>query len=71
MESMAIPRQIQALEGQPRQNGRPRRLDLACSVCGYGALCASPPERCPMCQMEGTWTHTPWRPFSRARAFTG
>lgn len=31
------------------------KLSLECSECGYGAVCAVPPERCPMCQGEGTW----------------
>jgi rubrerythrin len=49
----------------------PQNLSLECSVCGYGAARPAPPERCPMCQGEGTWIHTPWRPFSRARLLTG
>ena len=42
-----------------------RKLTLECSVCGYGVTRATPPERCPMCQSEGAWNHTPWRPWSR------
>jgi CheY-like chemotaxis protein len=47
---------------------RPRRLQklsLACSACGYGIARSTPPERCPLCQGEGTWIHAPWRPFTR------
>jgi tellurite resistance protein TerC len=32
-----------------------------CSACGYGVARSIPPERCPMCQQEGTWIHTAWR----------
>jgi hypothetical protein len=42
-----------ALSRQPERE--PHRLRLECSVCGYGAARAVPPERCPMCQREGTW----------------
>jgi CheY-like chemotaxis protein len=41
-----------------------RTLSQACSGCGYGIAQAIPPERCPMCQRESPWIHTPWRPFS-------
>lgn len=41
-----------------------QRLGLECSWCGYGIARSAPPERCPMCQSEGAWIHTPWRPFS-------
>jgi len=39
-----------------------QKLSLECSECGYGAVCAVPPERCPMCQGEGTWIDSR-RPF--------
>jgi CheY-like chemotaxis protein len=48
--------------------GRPGPLQkdsLQCSACGYGIVRSRPPGRCPMCQGEGTWIHTPWRPFGR------
>ena len=32
-----------------------RRLDLCCSECGYGIVCRTPPERCPMCGGEAGW----------------
>lgn len=49
----------------PPLRARPaQKLSLECSVCGYGVSCSAPPERCPMCQHERTWIHTPWRPFS-------
>jgi rubrerythrin len=44
-----------------------RKRSLECSSCGYGIARSTPPERCPMCQAVETWTHTPWRPFSRHR----
>jgi CheY-like chemotaxis protein len=49
--------------------GRPGLLQkgsLKCSTCGYGIVRSTPPRRCPMCQGEGTWIHTQWRPFGRA-----
>lgn len=50
---------------------RPQKLNLECAVCGYGAACLAPPERCPMCQSEGSWLHAPWRPFTCDRVLTG
>jgi CheY-like chemotaxis protein len=32
-----------------------RRLDLTCSMCGYGIVSRSPPERCPMCHVDAAW----------------
>jgi DNA-binding NarL/FixJ family response regulator len=32
-----------------------RRLDLTCSMCGYGIVSRKPPERCPMCHVDATW----------------
>lgn len=32
---------------------------LECSACGYGIACAVPPGRCPMCQGEDMWIHSP------------
>lgn len=46
-----------------------QKRSLECSVCGYGIACAVPPERCPMCQREDTWTHSPRRPFTADRGF--
>jgi CheY-like chemotaxis protein len=45
-----------------------QKRSLECSVCGYGIARAIPPERCPMCQGEDTWIHTPWRPLAVGRA---
>jgi rubrerythrin len=54
------------MERLAAQDPRPaRKLSLECSSCGYGIVRATPPERCPMCQRESTWTHGPWRPFRR------
>jgi CheY-like chemotaxis protein len=58
-----------ALQGQACA-GRPDPLpkhSLECSVCGYGIARSTPPERCPMCQGDDTWIHTPWRPFAADR----
>jgi CheY-like chemotaxis protein len=32
-----------------------RRLDLSCSMCGYGIVSRNPPERCPMCHVDAAW----------------
>jgi CheY-like chemotaxis protein len=32
-----------------------RRLDLSCSICGYGIVSRKPPERCPMCHVAAAW----------------
>jgi predicted Zn-ribbon and HTH transcriptional regulator len=40
------------LSGMSR--ARPALLELRCSTCGYGARCAVPPDRCPMCS-GSTW----------------
>jgi hypothetical protein len=33
-----------------------RRLDLTCSLCGYGIVSRAPPAHCPMCQAVAVWT---------------
>lgn len=33
----------------------PRKRSLVCRACGYGALRATAPDRCPMCQAEHAW----------------
>lgn len=48
---------------------REQKRSLACSACGYGIARAVPPERCPMCQGEDMWIHSPWRPFTTDRGF--
>jgi CheY-like chemotaxis protein len=45
-----------------------RMLSLHCSVCGYGAVRPAPPDRCPMCQGEGTWLRRPSPLTTRAGA---
>lgn len=45
--------------------GIPEKLNLRCTRCGYGALRASAPERCPMCHAVDAWIHAPSR-FSAA-----
>jgi rubrerythrin len=37
------------------------RVEIQCARCGYGAVVASPPRRCPMCGGDG------WRLAKRAR----
>ncbi|HET8557621.1 MAG TPA: hypothetical protein VFL58_09960 [Gaiellaceae bacterium] len=38
------------------------RVEIQCAHCGYGAVVASPPRRCPMCGGEG------WRPAKHGSA---
>jgi len=47
------------------------RHGFICAACGYGITRAVPPDRCPMCGEEASWTPEPWRPFSRSRALPG
>jgi CheY-like chemotaxis protein len=54
-----------------RETALPQKLTLECCVCGYGAACSAPPDRCPMCRREATWTNAQWRPPSRARLLVG
>ena len=37
------------------------KVDLRCSVCGYGIVSRTPPERCPMCGGDGRWSKSPGR----------
>jgi CheY-like chemotaxis protein len=46
-----------------------QKRTLECSGCGYGIARALPPERCPMCQREDTWIHSPRRPFAADHGF--
>lgn len=46
----------------------PRKRNLACAACGYGILRATPPDRCPMCQVENAWLDAPRQ--SRAVSLT-
>jgi CheY-like chemotaxis protein len=39
----------------------PRKLNLRCACCGYGVFRSTPPERCPMCQVEKAWIYAPSR----------
>jgi rubrerythrin len=62
---MEGPAAVLQLEEERLRRRATQKLSLECSACGYGASRAEPPERCPMCRREGTWVHTPWRPFGR------
>lgn len=37
------------------------KRSLTCTLCGYGVFRSAPPERCPMCQAENSWTHASGR----------
>jgi CheY-like chemotaxis protein len=47
-----------AADGRAGARVRPlaRKLDLRCSLCGYGIVSLAPPARCPMCQAVAVWT---------------
>lgn len=45
-----------------------RRLNFQCARCGYGAVSAAAPRRCPMCE-EDVWDLAPRRLFAAARPF--
>ena len=66
-DTLDFDRAIAWLELQARTWHTLQTLSLECTSCGYGVARQTPPERCPMCQRVGAWTHAPWRPFSRAR----
>lgn len=46
-----------------------RKVDLRCSGCGYGIVCRTPPERCPMCGGYGAWVEP--RGWNARRAALG
>jgi rubrerythrin len=39
----------------------PPRMELVCSLCGYGIVSREPPERCPMCGSDAAWVEPPRR----------
>ena len=45
-----------------------RRLDLTCSMCGYGIVSRKPPERCPMCHVDAAWMEPRWSPARKTAA---
>jgi CheY-like chemotaxis protein len=42
--------------------GAPRKRSFVCRLCGYGALRAAAPDRCPMCHAESAWIEAARRP---------
>jgi CheY-like chemotaxis protein len=38
-----------------------RKLDLTCSLCGYGIVSRAAPARCPMCQAVAVWSEQSMR----------
>ena len=36
-----------------------RKRSLVCGACGYGILRATPPSRCPMCEVGNAWVDAP------------
>jgi CheY-like chemotaxis protein len=45
----------------------PRKRSFVCGACGYGALRATAPGRCPMCHAEHAWIEGAWRNARRPR----
>jgi CheY-like chemotaxis protein len=56
--------QVQSCVGKVSRSPRPGKRSFVCCACGYGALRAGAPDRCPMCQAEHAWVEAPWRPSS-------
>ena len=63
-DKLECERLVHWVEGQARSCGPrvdetvsalARRLDLTCSMCGYGIVSRKPPERCPMCHVDAAW----------------
>jgi rubrerythrin len=54
------------------ESGDDDRVEIHCCGCGYGAVVARPPVRCPMCG-QGTWRpaagHALGRTGSHSRVF--
>ena len=46
-----------------------RRLDLTCSMCGYGIVSRKPPERCPMCHVDAAWIEPGSSPARKTAAY--
>jgi CheY-like chemotaxis protein len=71
-DKLELDRVVRWLGLQARSFVGPRaqqKRSLLCSACGYGIARFAPPERCPMCQGEGTWIHAAWRPYTAEHEF--
>ncbi|MGH3927140.1 MAG: rubredoxin-like domain-containing protein [Pseudonocardiaceae bacterium] len=49
------------IEGTSSIIPRARRMELVCSLCGYGIVCQELPDRCPMCGAPAAWAELPRR----------
>lgn len=64
---LELARTVAWLQSQVRRRSerkserRPKKRNLVCGACGYGALRAADPDRCPMCQVENAWIEAPRR----------
>jgi CheY-like chemotaxis protein len=45
--------------GGARATPLAHKIDLCCSLCGYGIVSRNPPERCPMCGCGADWADPP------------
>lgn len=72
-DKLELDRVVGWLERQTQSFAEPsalrQRRSLECSACGYGIVRSVPPSRCPMCQREDAWIHSPWRPYAADRGF--
>jgi Zn finger protein HypA/HybF involved in hydrogenase expression len=55
---------VPALPLELEERVEPRRHNMRCTTCRYGAAAATVPTRCPMCG-GAEWDFLEWRPFSR------
>lgn len=58
VERQAAEARAAGVRGRARVTPVAPKVDLFCSVCGYGIVCRTPPERCPMCG-DGRWSKSP------------
>ena len=61
VERQATEARFAGVPGRARAIPVAPRTDRCCSVCGYGTVCRTPPERCPMCGGDARWKKSPGR----------
>lgn len=59
VEREAANRGASAHTGEDQVAQMARKSDLCCSQCGYGVVCRTPPEHCPMCGRTAAWIEPP------------
>lgn len=66
VERQASEARAAGASGSGRVTPMAAKVDLCCSVCGYGVVCRTPPGRCPMCGSETGWSEPRGRRVRRA-----